>query len=106
MNIPVRIAGLLCLVLWATGAAAADSALFEAVRQDDVARVERLLEEGADVNALDTNGRTPLDLAPSLEMIETLRKAGGVTSKELREGTDPDEEWDMCCLPVGVAKKT
>ena len=47
---------------------------------------ERLIAKGADVNAKDKNGRTPLDWAVNWNQAETadiLRKHGGKTKKEL-----------------------
>jgi ankyrin repeat protein len=37
--------------------------LFRAVRIDDLSRIRRLLESGANVNAVDDNGRTLLHVA-------------------------------------------
>ncbi len=49
--------------------------------------VELLIAEGADVNAKDDKGRTPLDLAiinNETEIADLLRKHGGKTGKELK----------------------
>ena len=48
---------------------------------------ELLITAGADVNAKDANGRTPLDWAIAFEHSETadlLRKHGGKTGEELK----------------------
>jgi ankyrin repeat protein len=48
---------------------------------------ERLIAKGADVNAKDKNGRTPLDWAVNWNHPETadlLRKHGGKTAEELK----------------------
>ena len=41
-------------------AGAADAPLFDAVRANDVGRVRTLIDEGADVNATEPDGTTPL----------------------------------------------
>ena len=52
---------------------------------------ENIITNGANVNAKNNNGRTPLDIATNPEnlfkteeFIELLRKHGGKTSKELK----------------------
>lgn len=50
--------------------------------------VELLIAQGAEVNAENVHGRTPLDMAVENELreiVELLRKHGGKTRKELRE---------------------
>ncbi len=49
---------------------------------------ELLIDKGADVNATNKKGFTPLDVAIGLEqpeIINLLRKHGGKTRKELRD---------------------
>ena len=60
----------------------ADTALRDAICCGDAARVQALLEEGADLTTLDENGVTPLMLAA---------KAGapGIVEMLLRAGADP-----------------
>lgn len=51
------------LTLVASACVADDSPLFEAVGKGDKAAVEALLANGANINAKDSNGRTPLHMA-------------------------------------------
>jgi ankyrin repeat protein len=44
---------------------------------------ELLISKGADVNAIDLNGMTPIDLADG-EIADLLRKHGGKTGEELK----------------------
>jgi ankyrin repeat protein len=44
---------------------------------------ELLIAEGADVNAKDVNGYTPLDWVTIVIIADLLRKHGGKTKKEL-----------------------
>ena len=46
--------------------------------------VELLIAEGADVNAKDFGGTTPLDMADDKEIADLLRKHGGKTGEELK----------------------
>ena len=70
--------------LWAQtaptpGEIAAYDGLFRAAHEGDVAGIERLVAEGADVNARDTSGRTPAHVAAFASEDEALRalaKAG------------------------------
>ena len=54
-----------------------------AAKGGDVEAVKKFLADGADVNARDRMGRTPLDSAKG-ETAELLRKHGGKTRKELK----------------------
>ena len=47
-----------------------DKYLFDAIYMDDAVKVENALNNGADVNALNNNGDTPLILAIKLEDID------------------------------------
>ena len=62
------------------------TALFWAVGEDDVEKAKLLLAAGADVNAEDLDGGTPISEATSDEMAELLEKAGAreKTSREQR----------------------
>ena len=46
--------------------------------------VEILLANGANINAKDENGETPLDGSNTIEITNLLRKHGGKTGEELR----------------------
>ena len=54
-----------------------------AAKGGDVEAVKKFLADGADVNARDRMGRTPLDSAKG-ETAELLREHGGKTRKELK----------------------
>jgi cytohesin len=61
--------------------------LFGAVHEGHKEIAKLLIEKGADVNAKDDFGRTPLDLAiqkSRTETIDLLRKHGGKTGEELK----------------------
>jgi len=61
--------------------------LFVAVGEGYKKIIELLIANGADVNAKDDVGDTPLDMAIGLEQPETvdlLRKHGGKTGEELK----------------------
>lgn len=60
--------------------------LFLAVAADDVNKVKALISDGFDVNAFHYDGRTPLMLAISLEMVKTLIDAGAeIDRKDKKE---------------------
>ena len=64
----------------------ADRALLDAAEKGNIEAVKQHLDAGADVNAKDRGGQTPLDLAiqqKKPETTELLRKHGGKTKKEL-----------------------
>ena len=64
----------------------ADRALLDAAEKGNIEAVKQHLDAGADVNAKDRDGQTPLDLAiqqKKPETTELLRKHGGKTKKEL-----------------------
>ena len=58
-------------------------ALIEAAREDDVIAVGRLVSQGADVNARDEDGATPLALAADHSNV-------AVAQLLLNKGADPD----------------
>lgn len=56
---------------------ALNNALFDAVKTGDKAKVEALIAKGADVNARDNYGETPLDMAVDNEykdVVELLQR--------------------------------
>lgn len=60
--------------------ALAESALHKAVRAGNLAEVQKLLDAGADVNAKDREGKTPLDYHAEREnpsWPQALKDAGG-----------------------------
>jgi ankyrin repeat protein len=64
----------------------ANRALLDAAEKGNIEAVKQHLDAGADVNAKDRGGQTPLDLAiqqKKPETTELLRKHGGKTKKEL-----------------------
>jgi len=64
----------------------ANRALLDAAEKGNIEAVKQHLDAGADVNAKDRDGQTPLDLAiqqKKPETTELLRKHGGKTKKEL-----------------------
>ena len=53
--------------------------IFDAIKKDDIARVQKLIESGADVNQINENGQTPLHAAcffDSLKIVRLLLKKG------------------------------
>lgn len=69
----VCIAAVLLVIAWPGGASAQDNPLMEAVEKSDQYELERLLKNGADVNARDQNGNTPLASAALLGDVEAVR---------------------------------
>jgi len=63
-------------LLTAKGAASAQSAIHLAVREEDLAKVKSLIEAGADVNAKDEGGQTPLFVTGDKEVVEFLIAQG------------------------------
>lgn len=55
----------------------APTPLMQAALKGDAGAVKKLIEQGADVNAHDSNGKTALDVAKTDEVKELLTKAGG-----------------------------
>jgi len=56
-----------------------NAALLDAAQKGDLAKVERLLKRGADINAVDDEERTPSILAAfegHTQIVKLLRKAG------------------------------
>ena len=58
--------------------------LHSAVREGHKEVIELLIAKGADVNAKDDDGTTPLDMADDKETADLLRKHGGKTGEELK----------------------
>ena len=80
------------MVLVGCGNPEADKALLKAAYDGDIQAVKQHMTDGADVNAKDVGGKTPLD-APSVfnhsgssktEIADLLRKHGGKTGEELK----------------------
>ena len=74
------------VVLVGCGNPEANRALLDAAEKGNIEAVKQHLDAGADVNAKDRDGQTPLDLAiqqKKPETTELLRKHGGKTKKEL-----------------------
>mgnify|MGYP001117221413 CR=1 FL=1 len=62
-----------------------DISIHEAAMKGNIGAVKQHLDAGADVNAKDAAGNTPLDLSISkLETADLLRKHGGKTAEELK----------------------
>ena len=69
------------------GKSAAEDSLHVAAMVGNIEAVKQHLADGADVNAKDKNGRTPLDCASTLSKTETaniLQKQGGKYGHELK----------------------
>jgi len=69
-----------------------DSELIEAVEEGDVERVRGLLERGADPDARDEDGRTPLYIAAangSVEVARLLLKHGADVNARAIDGSTP-----------------
>ena len=65
-------------------AKAPDISIHKAAKEGNIEAVKQHLTEGADVNAKDSRGRTPLDYAKRKpEIANLLRKHGGKTGEEL-----------------------
>ena len=71
------------VVLVGCGNPEADRALLEAARDGNIEAVRQHLAAGADVNAKNDYGETPLDYAEG-ETADLLRKHGGKTGAELK----------------------
>jgi ankyrin repeat protein len=73
-------AGLACFQLLAAATTATGGSLFEAIRSGDLASLQTLLKNGADIKARDDLGNTPLmaaaGLAADADVLELLIKAG------------------------------
>ena len=84
------------VVLVGCGNPEADRALLNAAREENIEAVKQHLAAGADVNAKDDDGKTPLDWAEKetadrpntkavkKETADLLRKHGGKTGEELK----------------------
>ena len=69
-----------------------DKALFDAVKNGNLAEVERLLDHGADLEARDNHGWTPLHWAcywGRAVIVRTLLERGAVTEVKDRDGYTP-----------------
>ena len=69
--------------------AAVDSPLHEAVKNQDETQIEALLAKGADVNAKDENGRTPLYMSGSKYVAEVLLARGADVHARDENGQTP-----------------
>ena len=75
------------VVLVGCGNPEADRALIEATATGSVEAIKKAITDGADVNAKDVDGQTPLDMAVEWRETKTadlLRKHGGKTGEELK----------------------
>jgi ankyrin repeat protein len=79
--IAILIGSLACLPLWAADPAPSGTALFEAIRRGDSAAVQKLLKGGADPEARNDRGDTPL-------MAAALNAAASVLELLLQSGAD------------------
>lgn len=67
------------LVAFVTGGKDTDSSMWDAAKNGDVSRLEALIKQGVDVNALDEDGDTPLMVASyygQLQIVKVLLDAG------------------------------
>ncbi|MDR1590716.1 MAG: ankyrin repeat domain-containing protein [Puniceicoccales bacterium] len=97
-----------------------DEALFEAIKANDIAKVQYLLDHGANVNALVTDtGKyrnyedTPLTeaiLAKNIDMARLLLDRGANVNVHLKNtSNDPNERWYYCYtspLTKAIARKS
>ena len=91
MNYLSRLFFLGCCLLVASAHAAGESSLLNAVKNEDVAEVKALLAKGADVNANDTDGKTPLHRAAAAgrrDLGELLLAKGADVNAKSRFGGD------------------
>lgn len=66
--------------------------LIEAARSGDVAKCTKMIKKGADVNALDKDGHSPLMLATQTHrpaIMELLLKSGASANFKLPDGKTP-----------------
>ena len=61
-----------------------DISIREAVKTGNIEAVKQHLDAGADVNAKDNYGATPLDWAIDDEIADLIRNHGGKTGEELK----------------------
>jgi len=66
------------------GKTGAELSIHIAAKKGDIEAVKQHLAAGADVNAKDESGKTPLNRAMTTETAELLRKHGGKTAEELK----------------------
>ena len=83
----ILITTIAAMVLVGCGNPEADRALFQAVKDINIEATKQAIADGADVNAKNDGGETPLDWAiqrKRTEITDLLRKHGGKTGEELK----------------------
>ncbi|MCC6005909.1 MAG: ankyrin repeat domain-containing protein, partial [Thermofilum sp.] len=82
-----------------------DKELLDAVMDGDTARVRKLLRKGANVNARDENGRTPLHVAAAAEVFERFAAYAEFARLLLEHGADPSIRDKDGRTPLDIARE-